>query len=95
MSRGQMLEAFEAHKAKIAQSLIDGGEGKRVRDYFERHVRLSDFEAGWEASRANLVVELPQPHPMSNTAGDVAKGIREATRMFKSAIEAQGLKVKS
>lgn len=59
MSRGQMLEAFEAHKAKIARSLIDGGEGKRVRDYLERHVRLSDFEAGWEASGAVQAVDRP------------------------------------
>lgn len=98
MSRGQMLEAFEAHKAKIAKSLIDGGEGKRVRDYLERHVRLSDFEAGWEASNAKpvatgLVVNMPKQSPYANTVGDYANGYRQASRDWQDAVEAAGVKV--
>ncbi|MDP5165558.1 MULTISPECIES: hypothetical protein [Pseudomonas syringae group] len=51
--RGELLAAFEAHKSRIATAMIGGGEGTRVRQVLER-VSLSDFEAGWQASREAL-----------------------------------------
>lgn len=60
-------------------------------EYTDGNVQLA-FDA-WKASREAVVVELPEHHPMANTAGDMARGIREATKVFKAAIEAQGLKV--
>ncbi len=94
MSRVQMLEAFEAHKAKIAKSLIDGGDGKRVRDYLERHVRLADFEAGWHASREAVVIQLPEKCEYADPDSDYAKGHRQGKRDVVDCIEGADLKVR-
>ncbi|WP_164706467.1 hypothetical protein [Pseudomonas syringae] len=85
--RGELLAAFEAHKSRIATAMIGGGEGARVRQVLER-VSLSDFEAGWQASREALVIELPsswyQDRQRLMDADDVEK-----------AIQATGVKMKS
>lgn len=65
-----------------------GRAGDRYRD-----ASINAYWHFWQESRAALVVELPQPHPMANTVGDTARGIREATRLFRSALEAAGVKV--
>ena len=67
MSGGELLIAFEAYKYTVARAMIDGGEGARVRQVLER-LRFEDYEAGWHASRAALVVELP-PGRSDMTAG--------------------------
>ncbi|QYM99548.1 hypothetical protein K1T36_21015 [Pseudomonas protegens] len=90
----KMREAYKMRRAKLAGLLIQGEDWPGAYRRADEILSWSCFEAGWQASRQAVVVELPQPHPMANTAGDMARGIREATQMFKSAIEAQGLKVK-
>lgn len=67
MSKGDLLVAFEAYKHTVARAMIDGGEGARVRQVLER-LRFEDYEAGWHASRASLIVELP-PGRSDMTAG--------------------------
>ncbi|WP_122588197.1 hypothetical protein [Pseudomonas viridiflava] len=79
--RGELLAAFEAHKSRIATAIIGGGEGARVRQVLER-VSLSDFEAGWQASREALVIDLPdawhQDRQRLMDADEVSKAIQAA-----------------
>ena len=88
--REELLAAFEARQKRMAQGMIGAGDGDRVRGYLERHVNLSDFEAGWQASRETLVIELPcsfrQDYMSSNQVMDEDRVIE--------AIEAAGVKVK-
>ncbi|PHN61945.1 MULTISPECIES: hypothetical protein [Pseudomonas] len=87
--RCELLAAFEAHKVRIAKAMIGGGEGARVRQILER-VRLSDFEAGWQASREALVIELPEHYQYDNP-GEAFHAIKDC----REAIEAAGVKVSS
>ncbi|MEX5536019.1 hypothetical protein ABFV54_12920 [Pseudomonas syringae] len=85
--RGELLAAFEAHKSRIAKAMIGGGERARVRQVLER-VSLSDFEAGWQASREALVIELPEHYQYDNP-GEAFHAIKDC----REAIEAAGVKV--
>jgi len=49
MSRGQLLEEFEKYQQRVARAMIEGGEGKRVRQIVNR-ISFEDFEAGWKAA---------------------------------------------
>lgn len=84
--RGELLAAFEAHKGRIATAMIGGGEGGRVRQILER-VSLSDFEAGWQASREALVIDLPERLDYT--------GCSTAIEECRKAINAAGVKVRS
>ncbi|WP_163000010.1 DNA translocase FtsK [Pseudomonas viridiflava] len=78
--RGELLAAFEAHKSRIATAIIGGGEGARVRQVLER-VSLSDFEAGWQASREALEQSAISPEVqamLSQFEADEAEEIRMA-----------------
>ncbi|MCH5518994.1 hypothetical protein CBI55_03560 [Pseudomonas syringae] len=85
--RGELLAAFEAHKSRIAAAMIGGGEGARVRQVLER-VSLSDFEAGWQASREALVIKLPD-HYGYDDPGEAFHAIKDC----REAIESAGVKV--
>lgn len=85
--RCELLAAFEAHKVRIAKAMIGGGEGARVRQILER-VSLSDFEAGWQASREALVIDLPDQYKYADP-GEAVHVVSDC----RSAIEAAGLKV--
>lgn len=85
--RGDLLAAFEAHKSRIAAAMIGGGEGARVRQVLER-VSLSDFEAGWQASREALVIKLPD-HYGYDDPGEAFHAIKDC----REAIESAGVKV--
>ncbi|MEE4341449.1 hypothetical protein V2J66_07470 [Pseudomonas alliivorans] len=84
---GELLAAFEAHKVRIAKAMIGGGEGARVRQILER-VRLSDFEAGWRASREALVIELPDEHKYADP-GEAFHVISDC----RAAIEVAGVRI--
>ncbi|AAY37847.1 hypothetical protein [Pseudomonas syringae] len=86
-NRGELLAAFEAHKSRIATAMIGGGEGARVRQVLER-VSLSDFEAGWQASREALVIKLPD-HYGYDDPGEAFHAIKDC----REAIESAGVKV--
>lgn len=49
MNRGQLLEEFEKYRQRVARSMADGGEGKRVPRILEG-LSFADFEAGWNAA---------------------------------------------
>ncbi|MFW3166217.1 hypothetical protein WBQ28_17180 [Pseudomonas syringae pv. syringae] len=85
--RGDLLAAFEAHKTRIAAAMIGGGEAPRVRQVLER-VSLSDFEAGWQASREALVIDLPEHYQYDNP-GEAFHAIKDC----REAIESAGVKV--
>lgn len=85
--RGELLAAFEAHKAQIAKAMIGGGEGARVRQVLER-VSLSDFDAGWQASREALVIDLPEHYQYDNP-GEAFHAIKDC----REAIQSAGVKV--
>jgi hypothetical protein len=85
--RGELLAAFEAHKSRMATAMIGGGEGARVRQVLER-VSLSDFEAGWQASREALVIDLPEHYQYDNPS-DALHAIKDC----REAIEFAGVKV--
>ncbi len=82
--REKLLAAFEAHQKRMAQGMIGAGDGDRVRGYLERHVNLSDFEAGWQASREALVIQVP----------DLRLCCEDFGVEFIKNIEAAGVKVK-
>lgn len=85
--RDELLAAFEAHKSRIAAAMIGGGEGARVRQVLER-VSLSDFEAGWQASREALVIDLPEHYQYDNP-GEAFHAIKDC----REAIQSAGVKV--
>ena len=88
---GKKLVAFEAYKQHIARIMIDGGEGKRVRQILER-LRFDDFEAGWDAALDSIEIELPSCFEVYGEYS--AETARMATDCCAEAIEAAGLKVK-
>ncbi|ANF25988.1 hypothetical protein [Stutzerimonas stutzeri] len=49
MNRGQLLEEFEKYQQRVARSMTDGGEGKRVPRILAG-LSFADFEAGWNAA---------------------------------------------
>lgn len=87
----KMREAFEAYKSRVAAQMIGGGEGRRVRQILER-LSFSDFEAGWNASRAALVVELP-PLVDAKPYACYESGRNDMRGEVREAIEAAGVKV--
>uniref|UniRef100_A0AAU6W387 Uncharacterized protein n=1 Tax=Pseudomonas phage Orisa03 TaxID=3138542 RepID=A0AAU6W387_9VIRU len=93
--RGDLLAALEAHKGRIAKAMIGGGEGARVRHALER-VSLSGFEAGWQAYRESMVIELPAYRTIRRTPmPDENSSYNEAIENCRDSILAAGVKVKS
>ncbi len=90
--KGDLLEAFEQYKDRVARAMISGGEGARVRQIVER-LSFSDFEAGWQASRACLCVELPHIGDYIDT---YTQGENRDAYLadLREAIESTGVKVK-
>ena len=87
---GEIIEAFEAYSLAAAKILSDNGEGHRVRDYLKNHVSISDFAAGWNASRAALVVELPK----TDLTGAIGIAHKAITKRCAEAITKTGVRVK-
>lgn len=108
MTDEQKREEFEA--AYVAELVRRCGEGFRETAMYSLTAKEpnGDYQHytdgiawwGWQASRANLVstspvVALPRQSPYANMAGDYAKGYRQASIDYQSAIEAAGVKVSS
>ena len=99
----QMHQDFKKHRAKLAGQLVQGEDWPSAYRMADELLSWSSFEAGWLASRATLVIELPtvgpEPEPPEEAMDDSymdahhAK-IRMRNACFK-AIEAAGLKVTS
>lgn len=43
------IAEFERYRQRVARSMINGGEGKRVPQILSR-LSFADFEAGWNAA---------------------------------------------
>lgn len=89
-----LIVAFEDHIHQIAKTMIGGGEGARVRQVLER-VSFSDFEAGWQAFRGALVIELPREVDREYYNDEsMANGYNDGVEDCREIIEALGIKVK-
>jgi hypothetical protein len=98
----KMLEAYKMRRAKLAGQLFQGEDWPAAYRLADEILSWSCFEAGWNASRAALVVELPPAPNVPDEPDDAiddsymdtyhaAKGMWHACA---KSIEAAGLKVK-
>ncbi|MBI6556531.1 hypothetical protein YA0850_29650 [Pseudomonas veronii] len=99
----KMREAYKMRRAKLAGLLIQGEDWPGAYRRAEEILSWSCFEAGWQASREALVIELPPvpeaPEDPEEAIDDshmdayhASVGMRHACSKL---IEAAGLKVKS
>ncbi|MBD1601963.1 hypothetical protein [Pseudomonas typographi] len=58
----KLREEFKKHRTSIAAHLIKGDDWAGAYRLADGLVSLASFSAGWRASRAALVIELPEPY---------------------------------
>lgn len=79
----KMREAYKMRRAKLAGLLIQGEDWPGAYRRAEEILSWSCFEAGWQASREALVIDLPKVIGSLMYSSDVYE-----------AVEAAGLRVK-
>lgn len=86
----KMREEFEAWISGLGYNtnMVDGGECRE--DYYEFRMTNLAWHA-WQASRATLVVELPE----TSLTGSIGVAHKAVTRRCREAIEAAGVRVKA